>query len=98
MKKPLVVVYCVIILCSLLAVPLLKPVSPTSQVEPQTIPQSTSQPTPPQSTPTSTPQSTPQTNPQPPPTGAQQPTNRTLKQAVGNATNYLAHTQEPYLC
>jgi hypothetical protein len=42
------------------------------------------------------PQSTPQNTPQPPPADAQQRTNRTLEQAVGNATNYLAQTQDPY--
>jgi hypothetical protein len=111
MTKLLVFVYCVIILCSLLAVPLLEPTSPTFQGEPQTTLQSNSQPTPqptpnptpqiisqsPKSTPTSTPQSTPQTTSQPSPTYTQQPTNRTLKQAIANATNYLAQTKEPYV-
>ena len=85
MKKPLAVVCCVIIICSLLAVLLLlKPAPPTSQGEPQTTPQSISLPTP---------QPTLQaTSPSP---SAQQPTNRTLKQAVGNATDYLTQIYDP---
>lgn len=109
MTKLLVFVYCMIILCSLLAVPLLKPISPVSRDEPQTSPRSISQPTPQAASETTpqttlqpsqsisaiTPQSTPQLPPPPSPV-ARQPTNRSLTEAVGNATNYLAQTKEPY--
>jgi hypothetical protein len=85
MKKLLVVVCCVIIICSLLAVLLLlRPAPPTSQGEPKTTPQSSSTPTP---------QPTLQ-SPSPSPS-AQQSTNRTLKQAVGNATDYLTQIYNP---
>lgn len=106
MKKPLVVVCCVIVLCSLLAVPLLlKPPSTASQGEPQTTPQttpqSTLQPTPQttsEATPQSTTKNTPQNTPRPTPasTSSQQPTNHTLQPETEKAINYLAHTQEPY--
>ncbi len=93
MKKSLVVVCCVIVLCSLLAIPLLlRPPSTTSPGEPQTTPQSTTQPTP-----TSTPQSTPQNTPHPTSTGTQPPTNNTTQQAVEKATNYVAQTDDPYV-
>jgi hypothetical protein len=88
MKKSLVVVCCVIVLCSLIAVPLLlKQQSNASNGEPQTTPQSTLQPTPSQSTPSSTPQSTTQ------PT----PTSGSIQQAVAKATHYLTQTTDPYV-
>ena len=110
MMKLFVVIYCIIILCSLFSVPLLKPTMPASQDEQQSIPQSTSQPitqpapeSTPQSTlqpsksiPISTPQITSQITLQPLPVGAQKSTNRTIEQAIGNATNYLAETREPF--
>jgi len=101
MKKSLVVVFCVIVLCSLLAVPLLlKPPSAIYQDEQQTAPQITPQPkTIPEGTPESIPQNTPQTTP-PTPTSSPQPTNQTtndkLEAAVNKAIKYLAQTQEPY--
>ncbi len=107
----LLLVACIVTLCSLLAVPLMTLPLPTLEDKPQTTPQSIQQPTPPppvESTPTqspsqppkSTPTSTSQTTPYPyqPPTppNAQRPINRSLSEAVGNATDYLAQTKEPY--
>ena len=103
MKKSLVVVFCVIILSSLLAVPLLlKPPSAASQSEQQATPQSTPQPTPnttPESISQSIPKNTPETTESTPTSGLQptnQPTNDKLEVAVNNAINYIAQTQEPY--
>jgi hypothetical protein len=88
MKKPLLAVVCVIALCSLLTVTLLlRPMSPTSVGTPQPTQQSSSQ-----STPQNSSQQTLPNGQQSP----QRPMNRTLQEAVGNATNYFAQTQEPY--
>jgi hypothetical protein len=102
---------CIITLCSLLAVSLLTLSPPSSQDKRQTSMLSSQQPPPPasfESTPTqnppepppSTPATTTQTTPypyQPPlPPNTQRPTNRTLSEAVGNATHYLSQTKEPY--
>jgi hypothetical protein len=100
---------CIITLCSLLAVSLLTLEPLPSKSNPQTTPQGT-QSSPPdfESTPTQNPPELPKTKPtsttqttpypyQPPsPPNTQRPANRTLREAVGNATNYLAKTNEPY--
>lgn len=82
----------------------------TQQNSSQSTPQTTAEPTPQntstrtesspskpaQNPPTITSQGPPQTNPQQNPPIIQQPLNRTLQEAVGNATNYLAQMNEPY--
>jgi hypothetical protein len=103
LKKSLVVVFCVIVLCSLLALPLLlKPPSAASQGEQQTTPKITPYPaleTAPEGIPQSTPQNTPQPT-QPTPTASPPPVNQKtddkLEVAVNNAINYIARTNEPY--
>jgi hypothetical protein len=109
MKKSLLAVVCVIALCCLLTVTLLlRPTSPTSvgtpqptqQSSSQSTPQDTVQPTLPKNSSSDTSQNPAQTIPeQTLPNGQQcpqRPTNRTLQEAIGNATNYFAQTQEPY--
>jgi len=106
MKKILVAVSIVIIVISLVAIqPSLQPSlppsngtpQPTPSNTPQTTPQSTIQPTPqntPQSTPANTPNPTPKNTPKPTPNLT--PSNRTIQEAIGNATSYLDTLTEPY--
>jgi hypothetical protein len=111
MKKSLVASFSIIMLCIILAVPIFlqasfpeSPILPTktpqttqqitSQNSPQTTPQQTSQTTP-KTAPQDTPQPTQQTSPQTT-QNAKKPSNRTLQEAIGNATNYLEGTNEPY--
>ena len=82
MKKSLIVLCVVIVICSLLAVSLLlKLPSAPSDGEPQT----SAQPTP---------QTTAQTTPQPTSISTVQPTDPALQQAVKNAITYLKQTQD----
>ena len=110
MKKFLIVVVSTIFLLVLLTLTLLpQPESPILQGTTQSVPdgpfdptsqntsqQRTAQPTPPQNVPFNTSRNPQQTSPQPNPPIDKQPTNRTLQEAIGNATHYLTQTQEPY--
>jgi hypothetical protein len=72
---------------------------PTPTSTPQTTPQSTIKPTPqntPQSTPKNSAHPTPQNTPQPTQLPNLTPSNRTLQQAIGNATVFLDESVEPY--
>jgi hypothetical protein len=103
MKKSLAAAICVIVLCSLLAVPLLLR-SPlvASQDELQTTPKITPYPdlkSDPEGTAQSTPQNTPQQT-QPTPAASPKPTSQKtddkLEVAINNAINYLEQTNEPF--
>jgi len=102
LKKSFAVAVCVIIFCSLLAVPLLlKPPTVASQGE-QTSPKITPYPaleSAPEGSPQNIAQSTPQPT-QPTPTTSPQQTNQKtddkLEVAVNNAIIYIAQTKEPY--
>jgi hypothetical protein len=115
MKKFLLAVVCVIILCSLLTVPLSlrlasstspNPVTPqstpqiglppTTQAGPDGTPQNTLPTTIPLQPPANPPQSSQQPNPQPTLPAVERPTNRSLQEAVGKATDYIAGIQELY--
>ena len=103
MKKSLVAVICVIVLCSLLAVPLLlRPPLVASQDELQTTPKITPYPdlkSDPEEIPQSTPQNTPQPT-QPTPTASPSPTSQKtddkLEVAINNAITYLEQTNEAF--
>ena len=103
MKKSLVAVICVIVLCSLLAVPLLlRPPLVASKDELQTTPKITLYPdlkSDPAETPQSTPQNTPQPT-QPTPTASPSPTSQKtddkLEVAINNAITYLEQTNEAF--
>ena len=103
MKKSLVAVICVIVLCSLLAVPLLlRPPLVASQDELQTTPKTTPYPdlkSDPEEIPQSTPQNTPQPT-QPTPTASPSPTSQKtddkLEVAINNAITYLEQTNEAF--
>ena len=103
MKKSLVAVICVIVLCSLLAVPLLlRPPLVASQDELQTTPKITPYPDL-KSDPEGNFQSTPQNTPQPTqpthtasPKQTSQKTEDKLEVAINHAITYLEQTNEPF--
>jgi hypothetical protein len=110
MKQSVAVIFCVIIISSLLTVSLLlQPASPASKNTPTPTASIIFQPTPqssPERTPPDTPipkiSSTPSNTIVLPTQSSSQPTsqshavNRTLQEAIGNATNYLENAEEPY--
>ena len=109
-KLPLAI--CIIVICCLLAAPLLALPILNAPDNPQADPQNPMQPTPqatskstqqdnpkqtPQNEPVSAPNNKPTpTQPSPSPTNAPQKLNRTLSEALGNATNFFADTKEPH--
>jgi hypothetical protein len=109
MKKSLFSIVCVIIICGLLtAMMLLQPPSPTSSDILQLTPEGSSQPTPQDIEQPTLPNNSTSNASQKPAQNSttqtlpnnqqslQRPENRTLQEAVGNATNYFAETTEPY--
>lgn len=103
MNKQLVTVIFLIVLCSLLIAPILLQESWTSQADltPKQTPQTTLHPASPFTTPTLTaiPTNTikpTELTPQTTPVSAMQASNRTLDEAIGNATSYLQNKTEPY--
>ncbi len=108
MKKQFVAVGLFLLFCSVLAVPILlqypwasqgdflprQTIQPPTQT-PVNIPKTTPQNTP-ITKPTNTPQPTQQTNSQTTPEPSIHVSNRTLDQAIANATMYLQNTTEPY--
>lgn len=107
----IVIIFCGLLIVPLSLHPASTTLSPTSQGTSQSTPQNSLQPTPQttspkteapkpsvslQNPPTITSQGPKQTSPQQNPPSGQQPINRTLQEAIGNATNYLAQTSEPY--
>jgi hypothetical protein len=103
MKKPIAAAICVIVLCSLLAVPLLlRPPLVASQDELQTTPKITPYPdlkSDSEETAQITPQNTPQpTQPTPAasPSLTSQKTDDKLEAAINNAITYLEQTNEPF--
>jgi hypothetical protein len=100
MKKSIAAAICVIVLCSLLAVPLLlRPPLVASQDELQTTPKITPYPDL-KSDPEEKSQSTPQNTPQPTPTASPKPTSQKtddkLEAAINHAITYLEQTNEPF--
>jgi hypothetical protein len=100
MKKSIAAAICVIVLCSLLAVPLLlRPPLVASQDELQTTPKITPYPDL-KSDPEENSQSTPQNTPQPTPTASPKPTSQKtddkLEAAINHAITYLEQTNEPF--
>jgi hypothetical protein len=100
MKKSIAAAICVIVLCSLLAVPLLlRPPLVASQDELQTTPKITPYPdlkSDPEENSQSTPQNTPQPTPTASPKSTSQKTDDKLEAAINNAITYLEQTNEPF--